>query len=121
MAVASSGSDTYCAAWEVDAEASVARFWRIWTGDSGCRRRVARSARGSPLRDEAAIEARVRRLLRFAPQLDVPMIVCRAPDVRSARACARRGRASMPLVGTRASDTRVPTRLAPLSPVSHAR
>ena len=59
----------------------VQRFWRLWTGNAHCRHVVTHSPRGSVFRDPAEIEARVRRLHRFLPVVDVPMAFMREPEL----------------------------------------
>ena len=64
-----------------DEDEMVQRFWRLWTGNAHCRHVVTHSPRGSVFRDPAEIEARVRRLHRFLPVVDVPMAFMREPEL----------------------------------------
>ena len=85
----------------------VQRFWRLWTGNAHCRHVVTHSPRGSVFRDPAEIEARVRRLHRFLPVVDVPMAFMREPQLLrvSAEDLVRRAvrvKTALPFIDARA-------------------
>ncbi len=69
----------------------VVRFWNLWGGSSACRAAVTSSPRGSIYRDPARMEAAVLRLDRYAPFVDAPMLLHRAPALleRDAEAIVR--------------------------------
>ena len=69
----------------------VVRFWNLWGGSSACRAAVTASPRGSIYRDPARMEAAVLRLDRYAPFVDAPMLLHRAPALleRDAEAIVR--------------------------------
>jgi len=65
---------------DVDTAVAV-RFWRLWTGNKGCRELVTKAAKDSFWRQPNAIEAQLLRLHRFAPFADWPIIVMREPRI----------------------------------------